>query len=467
MQVEKNSAVFILCIYLSSKHRCPHRPYGIIGKSDQPCAATEYRSEFVPREGGVRESFKPDYTVQQNSAPLEDETTHKHDYIKHSLDKPRSFKPEEVYVPRGEFDALTSYNKEYTPKGGERVKMIKHEAQKTISAPFEGDPTYKADYRKWEASRTEPIRHDGGYLAPTDPFKGSSTYTTDYLKHQGAMRQAIRPDQAVLQSQEPFDDRTGYRTDYIRHTQPERFQRAKEEYTPNKSALDSLTTHKKDFTAKEIDRARSMKPNQQGYQSNARFEDSTTNKTDYKRWEVQPIQTHKPDEYRAKTGDMDLNTMYNSEFTPKPLAKVNAIRPVERRMVDAKFEANTTYGGDFRKWAGGRPPAMRAQSGYEPPNQPFEGMSTYKGHYIPHAGGPQRSFKPDGVAYKSTAPFEDATMYRTEYTPKEIEPCPAALLETPRSNLMLHHTEPTGHKFYETQQDAAQSQYLQQQPIAV
>jgi len=87
--------------------------------------------------------------------------------------------------------------------------------------------------------------------APQDPFKGESTYTTDYLKHQQAMRKAIRPDQAVLQSQEPFDDRTGYRTDFIRHPQQERFQRAKEEYLPNRTALESLTTHKKDFTPKE------------------------------------------------------------------------------------------------------------------------------------------------------------------------------------------------------------------------
>lgn len=43
----------------------------------------------------------------------------RHDYIKHALDKPRSFKPEEVYVPRGEFDALTSYNKEYTRMSNE------------------------------------------------------------------------------------------------------------------------------------------------------------------------------------------------------------------------------------------------------------------------------------------------------------------------------------------------------------
>lgn len=52
------------------------------------------------------------------------------------------------------------------------------------------------------------------------------------------------------------------------------------------------------------------------------------------------------------------------------------------------------------------------------------------GHYIPHDGGPQRSFKPDGQAYRSSAPFDDTTMYKTEFTPKEIEPCPATLLES-------------------------------------
>jgi hypothetical protein len=35
---------------------------------------------------------------------------------------------------------------------------------------------------------------------------------------------------------------------------------------------------------------------------------------------------------------------------------------------------------------------------------------------------------------------------------------------TPRSNFVLHHTEATGHKFYHSQQEAAQSQ---QQPVPV
>ncbi len=76
--LSKKLTTVILHVYLSSKHRCPHRPYGIVGKSDQPCAVTEYRSEFVPREGGARESFKPEFTLQSSTAPLEDETTHKY-----------------------------------------------------------------------------------------------------------------------------------------------------------------------------------------------------------------------------------------------------------------------------------------------------------------------------------------------------------------------------------------------------
>jgi len=71
------------------------------------------------------------------------------------------------------------------------------------------------------------------------------------LKYQGGMRQAIRPDQSILTSQDPFDDRTGYRTDYIRHPQQERYQRSREEYIPTQAALESLTTHRRDFTPKD------------------------------------------------------------------------------------------------------------------------------------------------------------------------------------------------------------------------
>jgi hypothetical protein len=83
---------------------------------------------------------------------------------------------------------------------------------------------------------------------------------------------------------------------------------------------------------------------------------------------------------------------------------------VKWRGVDARFDASTTYLGDYRQWSREQPPIARSQSSCEPPNMPFERLSTCKnkkkkkkismfmfiftvefslGHYIPHEGGLQ------------------------------------------------------------------------------
>jgi hypothetical protein len=60
-----------------SHHRCPHRPWGIVGKGDQPCSVTEYKNEFRQHDGARRQPFKPDNEYKSTNAPLQDETTHK------------------------------------------------------------------------------------------------------------------------------------------------------------------------------------------------------------------------------------------------------------------------------------------------------------------------------------------------------------------------------------------------------
>lgn len=157
-------------------------------------------------------------------------------------------------------------------------------------------------------------------------------------------------------------------------------------------------------------------------------------------------------------GDMDLTTNYNTEFTNKPGQRAQPVRPGSRRKIDAKFEGDTTYGQDFRKWPGDRRAPIKAGNDYEIPTVPFEGMSTYKGHYQPHEGGAARSFKPDGLAYRSDAPFDGNTLYRTEFTQKEIEPCPAALLETNRTPFVLYAEDEKGHKFYQKTTVTAQEE---------
>jgi hypothetical protein len=325
---------------------------------------------------------------------------------------------------------------------------IRHDGNRVKPAMFEGNPTYKSDYRQWDLSKTNPIKHDGGYIPSNDPFGGDSTYVNDFKRHSQAPRTAIRPDNSTLQSTDPFPDRTGYREDYIKHSLPSKYNRPKDEYMPNKIPLDSMTTSKRDFTPKDLEKMRSFKPDGTGYRSDAPFDDETTNKMDYKKWQLQPQFAKKDNEWRPPLGEMDMSTNYSNEFTQKPTQRALPIRPADRKKIDAKFEGDTTYGQDFRKWPGDKRSLIKAGNEYQTPNVPFEGLSTYKGHFLAHAGGPAQSFKPDGPAYRSDAPFESSTLYRTEFTQKDIEPCPTTLLETERARHVFHSEDDKGHKYY-------------------
>lgn len=202
----------------------------------------------------------------------------------------------------------------------------------------------------------------------------------DFKKHSASPTKPIRPDQTALQSIDPFDDRTGYREDYIKHQLPEKYARPRDEYIPNKVPLDGLTTMRRDFTPKGAEKQPSFKPEGTGYRSDAPFDDDTTHKADYKKWDVQPLQARQNAEWQRPMGEMDLNTNYNTEFTPKPTERVQAIRPSERRLIDAKFEGDTTYGQDFRKWPGEKRDLIRNPNEYQPSQAPFDGLSTYKGN---------------------------------------------------------------------------------------
>ena len=194
---------------------------------------------------------------------------------------------------------------------------------------------------------------------------------------------------------------------------------------------------------------RSFKPDNGGYRSDAPFDDETTNKNDYKKWDVHNQLVKKDNEWHKPQGEMDLNTNYANEFTGKQGQRAQAIRPVDRARTDAKFDGGTTYHEDFRTWGGEKRGLIRASNEYQPPTQAFEGQSTYKGHYVGHDGGPASSFKPSGQAYSSGMPFDGTTLYRTEFTPKEVEPCPAALLETNRAKHVFAEESEKGHRFYQ------------------
>jgi hypothetical protein len=102
---------------------------------------------------------------------------------------------------------------------------------------------------------------------------------------------------------------------------------------------------------------------------------------------------------------MDFNTTYNTEFTPKSIKTVKAVKP------------------------------SRNDNEYRASNAPFDAISTYKCDYIPHEGEPAQSFKPDGNAYS----FNGSA---------KLEPCSATLLKTNiRSGYAYSVEKEKGHKF--------------------
>lgn len=73
--------------------------------------------------------------------------------------------------------------------------------------------------------------HDpNSYNPPEAPFEGSPTYKADYHKHPFSMRQSLRPDEGDRGPHDPFDGRTGYRDDYIKHPLERKAPKEREAY---------------------------------------------------------------------------------------------------------------------------------------------------------------------------------------------------------------------------------------------
>ena len=57
----------------------------------------------------MREPFKPRQEAHTTNGPISDETTHKHDYIPHPMERPTRHQAAEWVQPPGNIDFQSSY----------------------------------------------------------------------------------------------------------------------------------------------------------------------------------------------------------------------------------------------------------------------------------------------------------------------------------------------------------------------
>jgi hypothetical protein len=430
------------------KHRCPHHPI-THATVDSGHYSTEYETEFVPRRGAMQKSFKPTYARNDTNGPMANETTHKVDFIPHPLDH-KIYRPGNAWAPpEGQFEKSTVYKMEFDPKPYAKVAPIKREQLRAVAGPFGGEPTYKTDYKKWDLER--PYRHSSGgdWAPPTEKFEGVSTAKTDFIGYYEPPRRPFKPAPTVNTSDLPFAGSTDYKDAYVRHPLEGRYQKQKEVWQPTGVPMDGLTTFQRDFTPKAYARPEMMRPTNQVHNTEAPFAEDTTHRTDFKEWPLDRHHVHRAPEYQKPDGTIDGVTSYKSEYVALPFVKEALMRPTQRMRNTGPFDGTTNYREHYIQHPYAKANPVQSNHDYAPPSVPFEGESTFTSHYHAHPLAPSKSFKPTSSTIKSDAPFDGTTLYTTEYTPKQIEPCPAAMLETPRSKFKLSEVDPTGHRFYE------------------
>ncbi len=412
---------------------------------------SNYMKDYTPKDFSRQSLCKPNPKPYQSEAPFEGDTTQKVDYKAWPTERMYVREPEHWVKPDGDFDMNTTTHTDYTKKPIERSQMKKPEAQRKVPGRFDDHTNYKQDFRKWTPVERPKVTMKSEYMAPEAPFKGESNYQTDYIKKSQALRSSMKPIENSQRSEQPFDGQTGYREEYIKHPLQERQQKEKPQWEPNHSKLDGLSNYMKDYINKDIPKVASCKPDVGAYQSTAPFEGDTTQRTDFKQWPAQRPWVKEPDQWVKPDGDMMMDTTTHTDYTRKPIERPKLKKPDSGRKMPGKFDGNTHYKEDFRKWTPGERAMPKPKSDYNPPEAPFQGNSNYHDDYIKHQMAPTRSLKPADKGYSSGAPLDDNTEYRDEYIKKAAPECPAVIIEKfppMKSGYMFENQDPQGHKWY-------------------
>ena len=166
------------------------RPDGLFGGDST--YVNDYRRFGQHQPAGL---IKPSNGPSQSNEPFIDTTSHKEDYIRHTLPA-KFYKAKEEYK-RNEIpvESMTTSHRDFTQKDLEKIRSYKPENKIAgADVPMESDTTTRLDYKRWNL---EPMYKRAGeeWQPPTNQMENNTSYSTEFT-HRGAAgqrAQAIRP----------------------------------------------------------------------------------------------------------------------------------------------------------------------------------------------------------------------------------------------------------------------------------
>ncbi|XP_072134447.1 stabilizer of axonemal microtubules 2 isoform X1 [Mobula birostris] len=164
----------------------------------------------------------------------------------------------------------------------------------------------------------------------------------------------------------------------------------------------------------------SFKPKTEYLCNRVKMDGNSTFKTDYISHEVlhRPIRVQQ--EYRPKSGEVDLHTTYKTDYNPYKVKPVESKRPPERKHgKGGKVDTVPTYKDDYRLWEIPKRKPKTSQA-YCPPTGRFGNPSTFQDDYGPKGLSQRESFKPPNVPRTSDVPFDSLTNHKVSYVAHPI-----------------------------------------------
>ncbi|KAK3697018.1 hypothetical protein QZH41_002917 [Actinostola sp. cb2023] len=402
--------------FVLRRHRCAHRPASRV--TSQKCVFTEYQDRYKKHGSTSRtQPIKPEFSVKASTDPFDGNTNYKYDYIPHKLDPPKKREKERYVRPDGRVEDESTYRHDYPGRIMAPAVSAKPPVNYQASTrPFGGTTVHQDTFKQWDLGdcKVKSMKPLASTMGNNGRMDGRTIQQTDFPGHYVARRPAIRPLNSEFRTPHgPMESDTTTRLDYkAKQAVPACSAKPIERRPTTGPPFDGMTTFQHDYQMKRGLPAASFKPVQEAIQSNAPFQDETTTGFSYRKWDIPKRQPKEKEMYRPPSGKFKDDTTFKHDYPQWNVGPaVSAKPPLQSFACNQPFQDRTTHGDTYRAWDFQPVPKSTKTDGYRPPSGRFEGESTMQSHYRGQLGVPAKPIRHETNRPLSASPMDLNTTY--------------------------------------------------------
>lgn len=286
----------------------------------------DYRRHNAP----PRRSWKPPESIQFSSAPFDAGTGYSENYVRHPIQNHEQKERNHYVPPCMPFDGITTFGRDYTKKEIKKTESCKPAAEVFHSDdPIDDATTFKNDFRRWPGERISAHQQEQ-YTKPEVEMDCNTTYRLQYMPHSVQKEATLKTGEGKVITSGEFQGLTTYRNDYQLWETQRDLLRQRDEWVPNNTQFEGISTFKAHYIPHCVAPAKSMKPDTYDWMSNMPFEGTSMYRTDYVKKEPDNCPAAIIDTSQSKYVYVETDCHGHKQYVPAyketgPLQHINPI----------------------------------------------------------------------------------------------------------------------------------------------